>query len=142
MKRTIALLLLAALPAMAQNSGSRIEIQELAAVQKPLRGVATRAPGRLPDIEVAYRAFAAGELEAAETMFSLLIERRPSPAAFLLRGCTRYTRAMLARDGGTLIEGAKADVRRAFDMNESLWLDPDSFSPRLITFLEEVRQRE
>lgn len=97
-------------------------------------------PAQVADIEVAYRAFAAGELDAAERMFTELIERQPSPAAYLLRGCTRYTRAMLSRNPGALSEGAKADIRRAFALNPSLSLDRRQFSPRLIAFLDEVRQ--
>lgn len=94
----------------------------------------------VPDIEVAYHAYAGGDLAAADRILSLLIERQPSPAAYLLRGCTRYTVAMLAKDRGQLIPYAREDVRQAFALNPSLWLDPAVFSPRLRAFLEQVRR--
>lgn len=137
MKRAALLLVLSAHPLFGQEraaSGSAIDVRER-------QSSAREQAAPLPDIEVAYRAFATGELEVAEKMLTRLVERRPSPAAFLLRGCTRYTRAMLARVPGDLMLGARGDVRRAFELNQSLWLDPDRFSPRLIAFLEEVRQR-
>lgn len=110
-------------------------------VTRPQAGSSPTVARRVAaDIEVAYRAFAAGELDSAERMFSELIEQQPSPAAYLLRGCTRYTRAMLSRDPGSLSEGARSDVRRAYALNPSLSLDPRLFSPRLIAFLDEVRQ--
>lgn len=142
MKRAVVLLaVLAALPASGQQqrpAGSAIEVRS--ADDVPGRSPARTRAATAPDLEVAYRAFAVGDLKDAERMLTQIIEQQPSPAAYLLRGCTRFTAAMLARDPGNLSEGARADVRRAYELNPSIYLDPKRFSPRLIAFLDTVRQ--
>ena len=98
----------------------------------------TIAPRNLSD---AYRAFARGDLSGAEQQLSKAIAERPSPEAFLLRGCTRYTRAMLSRTPDPLLAAATDDFRAALGRNRALRLDDSAFSPKLVAFFEQVRGR-
>jgi hypothetical protein len=136
-RRTLLLtLVLCAVPAVrAQNAAAPAEQQPPASASEPARGP-------VPDIEVAYRAYASGELEAADRVLTELIERQPSPAAYLLRGCTRYSRSVLTRNGGGLQEAARADIVRAYRLNPALWLDPARFSPKILSFVDSVRREQ
>jgi len=58
--------------------------------------------------------------------------------AYLLRGCTRYTRGVLSGRDDALAAAAE-DFREALKKNASLRLDPAAFSPKLIAFFEKVR---
>ncbi|HYM60209.1 MAG TPA: hypothetical protein VEZ11_04885 [Thermoanaerobaculia bacterium] len=91
-------------------------------------------------LETAYRAFARGDLDSADKMLSDLIAAKPSPEAFLLRGCARYTRALMTRTPEAQLDGAKADFVKALDGNHALRLDPRVFSPKLIAFFEKLRK--
>ena len=98
----------------------------------------------IPNAELrrAYRAFAAGDLMTAEKLLTGLLNAQPATAeAYLLRGCARYTRAMLSRERDPLLLAATDDFRAALRRNASLRLDRDEFSPKLIAFFEQVRQR-
>lgn len=91
------------------------------------------------DLSEAYRAFAGGDLAGAERMLTQTLAARPAPEAFLLRGCIRYTRAMLSRTPDPLLAAATNDFRAALDRNRALRLDRSAFSPKLVAFFEQVR---
>jgi len=90
-------------------------------------------------LELAYRAYAAGDLDRAEQLLTKLIDGKPSPEALLLRGCTRYTRAALSRQPN--FGGANADLRAALSLNTSLRLDPKSFSPKLVAWFDQAKRQ-
>jgi len=92
-----------------------------------------------PDLREAYRAFAAGELAPAEQLLTAILGAGPNGEAFLLRGCVRYTRAMLSRTPNALLNAAAADFRTALQQNRALRLDPRAFSPKLIAYFEDIR---
>lgn len=91
------------------------------------------------ELAAAYQAFAAGDLATAENRLTTLIAREPSAEAFLLRGCARYTRAMLSRDPEPQLAAASADFRAALDRNRRLRLDRTAFSPKLVAYFEKIR---
>jgi hypothetical protein len=72
-------------------------------------------------------------------MLSRIIQATQSGEAYLLRGCTRYTRAMLARNGQGILSEAENDFRAALKINRGLRLDSRTFSPKLIEFFDQVR---
>ena len=88
----------------------------------------------------AYRAFAAGDLGLSEQQLTRILASRESAEAYLLRGCTRYTHAMLSRNPDPLLGDAAADFRSALKLNRSLRLDRASFSPKLIAYFERFRK--
>lgn len=92
------------------------------------------------DVTPAYRAFATGDLAAAERLLTRIVDSNPAAEAFLLRGCVRYTRAMLSRQPDELLREANQDFREALQRNRSLRLDPKVFSPKLVARFEQVRR--
>jgi len=92
------------------------------------------------ELESAYRAFAAGDLAVSERQLSRMLATRESAEAYLLRGCTRYTHAMLSRDRDALLGAAASDFRSALKLNRSLKLERSSFSPKLIAYFEQLRK--
>jgi tetratricopeptide (TPR) repeat protein len=111
--------------------------RELLAKPKP---VTVTAP-RLNPIEPAYRAFARGDLAASEQLLTAMLAEKPTAEAYLLRGCTRYTRAMLSRMPAPLLANAAADFREAMKLNRAAHLDKTTFSPKLVAFFEQSRAR-
>lgn len=113
----------------------------IAAAQIPLpRTPAPSQPRDLtPDLRTAYRAFATGDLATAEQLLNRVLDGGASAEAYLLRGCARYTRAMLSRTPDALLESAAADFRAALAEKRALRLDPGAFSPKLVAFFEQVR---
>jgi tetratricopeptide (TPR) repeat protein len=97
------------------------------------------APARA-QLESAYRAFATGDLNSSERALTSMLDASPSGEAFLLRGCARYTLAMLTRNSDSLLAAARSDFKAALKLNRSLRLDKTAFSPKLIAFFEEVRR--
>src|SRR5206468_11885888 len=93
-----------------------------------------------PELEAAYRAFAGGDLAASESLLTNAIAKSATAEAYVLRGCTRYTRAMLSRTPDALLPSAADDFRAALRMNAALRLDGGAFSPKLVTFFENVRK--
>ena len=57
-----------------------------------------------------------------------------------MRGCARYTRAMLSRTPDPLLVAATDDFRAALQRNGALRLDRNAFSPKLVAFFEQVRR--
>ena len=97
-------------------------------------------PSAKAGLEAAYRAYAAGDLTSSEQLLTKLVGEAPSGEALLLRGCARYTRAMLSRTPETLLAEAASDFRAALAKNRRLRLDQSLFSPKLVAFFEQVRQ--
>jgi len=93
-----------------------------------------------PDLEAAYRAYAGGDLAASESLLTSAIAKAATAEAYLLRGCTRYTRAMLSRTPDALLAPAADDFRAALRMNAALRLSDGAFSPKLVAFFETVRK--
>jgi tetratricopeptide (TPR) repeat protein len=102
------------------------------------------APSPVPakvDVTPAYRAFATGDLLTAERLLNGMIRTTPAAEAYLLRGCVRYTRAMLARNPDALLLAATDDFKAALERNRALRLDRRVFSPKLVAHFERVRGR-
>jgi hypothetical protein len=91
------------------------------------------------ELEAAYRAFAAGELAASDQLLSRLVASDAKAEAYLLRGCARYTQAMLSRNRDALLAAAAADFRSALKLNRALRLDRAAFSPKLVAYFDGLR---
>ena len=103
---------------------------------------ATSLPATRADLRPAYRAFASGDLASSERLLTKILSAQAAPAeAYLLRGCARYTRAMLSRTPDPLLVAATDDFRAALQRNAALRLDRNAFSPKLVAFFEQVRGR-
>ncbi len=103
---------------------------------------ATSLPAKRADLRPAYRAFASGDLASSERLLTGILNAQAAPAeAYLLRGCARYTRAMLSRTPDPLLVAATDDFRAALQRNAALRLDRNAFSPKLVAFFEQVRGR-
>lgn len=111
------------------------------AVNPVLVATVTHPPkSRSVQLQSAYRAFAVGDLATSERALTSMVDSAPSAEAFLLRGCARYTRAMLSRTPDKLLASARNDFKSALKLNRALRLDRSAFSPKLIAFFEEVRR--
>jgi hypothetical protein len=116
------------IPVPAQETPATVVVTATAAPQPPL------------DLRPAYRAFASGDLTVSEQLLTGILTARPAAAeAYLLRGCARYTRAILSRTPDPVLREATEDFRAALQRNAGLRLDRDAFSPKLIAFFEQVR---
>jgi len=93
-----------------------------------------------PELEAAYRAFAGGDYTASETLLTNAIAKSATAEAYALRGCTRYTRAMLSRTPDALLPSAADDFRAALRLNAALRLGDGTFSPKLVAFFEDIRR--
>ena len=98
----------------------------------------TPAPAKV-DVTPAYRAFATGDLATAESLLNRIIAKTPAAEAYLLRGCVRYTKAMLSRTPDALLLAATDDFKAALERNRALRLDRRVFSPKLVERFEQVR---
>lgn len=81
-----------------------------------------------------------GDLDAAERELTAKVDAAPSGEMLLLRGCTRYTRAMLTPAPDAGLAAARDDFKAALKLDRELQLDTRLFSPKLIAFFEEVRR--
>lgn len=128
---------------IADQEAKRRQIEEAKKPEPPATQtvVGTALPQARPDLRRAYRAFASGDLASSEQLLTGILVSQPAAEAFLLRGCARYTRAMLSRTPDPLLLAATDDFRAALDRNRSLRLDRNAFSPKLVAFFEQVRQR-
>jgi hypothetical protein len=118
------------------------EPKPVAETPKPVAPVPTPVPvPTAPKVDVtpAYRAFATGDLAKAENLLNALVASSQAAEAYLLRGCVRYTRAMLSRTPDALLGAATEDFRAALQRNRALRLDPRVFSPKLVARFEQVR---
>jgi len=111
------------------------------AVDAPVTPAIAETPSvpQKPDLGDAFRTFASGDLAGAERALTNMIRSQPSPEAFLLRGCVRYTQAMLSRERDRLLVVAASDFRAALRSDRALRLDRRAFSPKLVAFFEQVR---
>jgi hypothetical protein len=109
--------------------------------QKPATLAAVPATPPSVNLDPAYRAFASGDLAGSESLLNGVLKSNDSPEAYLLRGCARYTRAVLSRTPDLLLAAATEDFRAALSRKATLRLDPRHFSPKLVKFFEQVRQR-
>jgi hypothetical protein len=91
-------------------------------------------------LESAFRMFATGDLGRSEQLLTSILASKPSGEAYLLRGCDRYTQAMLSRKPEPMLASATADFRAALDLNRSLRLDPAAFSPKLVAFFDQLKR--
>ncbi|HVG24891.1 MAG TPA: hypothetical protein VND45_12100 [Thermoanaerobaculia bacterium] len=106
-------------------------------IEKP--GVAPKPVVAKADVTPAYRAFATGDLATAERLLNRIIATTPAAEAYLLRGCVRYTRAMLSQTPDALLLAATDDFKAALERNAALRLDRRVFSPKLVERFEQVR---
>ena len=107
--------------------------------RKPPEVIVTKPDPTREQLESAYRAFAAGDLASSDRVLTQLLATKESAEAYLLRGCARYTQAMLSRNGDPLLASATADIQAALRLNRSLRLDATSWSPKLVAFFENVK---
>lgn len=107
--------------------------------QQPSNPVTPQPRNFESDLRSAYRAFASGDLATAEQQLTRVLNEGAGAEAYLLRGCARYTRAMLSRTPDALLSGAMADFKTALSQNRGLRLDPRAFSPKLVDYFEQVR---
>ena len=74
----------------------------------------------------------------AEELLTQILAGTQSSEAYLLRACGRFTQAMLARKGDSLLTSADADFRSALKINPELRLDRRNFSPKLIAHFDNL----
>lgn len=102
--------------------------------------VVPTAPAQANRLREAWVAYASGKLEDSERVLDQLIAAEATGEAYLLRGCTRYTRATLSRKPEALLAAATDDFRAALQKKASLKLDRALFSPKLVAFFENVKR--
>lgn len=90
-------------------------------------------------LEAAYRSFARGDFDSADQLLTQLLGSSPLAEGFLLRGCTRYTRAALSRTPKGGLDAAATDFRAALKLNRDLRLQKETFSPKLVAYFDSVR---
>jgi hypothetical protein len=133
-------------------NGIRRVIDEIAARERDLDKKAAQVPSKpveaaaLPEsthvqIEAAYRAYAAGDFASSDRVLTQILSASQSAEAYLLRGCSRFTQAMLSRNRDALLASAASDMQAALRINRSLRLDRTAWSPKLVAFFEQVRAR-
>jgi hypothetical protein len=103
-----------------------------------ITAIATPASDR-GGLESAYRAFARGDFDSADQQLTNLLGTRALAEGFLLRGCTRFTRATLSRSPKPGLDAAAEDFRAALKLNRDLRLQKSAFSPKLVAYFESVR---
>ncbi|HET7707166.1 MAG TPA: hypothetical protein VFM36_13850 [Thermoanaerobaculia bacterium] len=107
----------------------------ISVAEKPQPKAALRS-----QLESAYRFYASGNFEASERALTSILNATRSGEAYLLRGCARYTRAILSRQPDAGLATASSDFKAALKVNRSLRLDKRTFSPKLVEFFESVRK--
>jgi tetratricopeptide (TPR) repeat protein len=118
-------------------------IAQVEKVRKPAVAVAAAPPPppapreTRAELESAYRAFATGDFDTAEALLTKLLGTKPEAPAYALRGCARYTRAMLSRRAN--LATATADFRAARRLDPRVRLDTAAFSPKLVKYFDSVR---
>jgi hypothetical protein len=128
--------------AIEQQQAKRVEPTPAPTLAAALVPAPTAIPeAKRPDLRPAYRAFAKGELVKSEQLLTSILATQASAEAFLLRGCARYTRAMLSRTPDPLLVAATDDFRAALQRDRALRLDRSAFSPKLVAFFEQVRSK-
>ncbi len=113
--------------------------RELDARKPPEVAIAPSPDPARVQLESAYRAFAAGDLASSDRALTELIAAKETAEAYLLRGCERYTQAMLSRNADPLLASATADMQSALRLNHALQLDAAAWSPKLVAFFTKVK---
>jgi tetratricopeptide (TPR) repeat protein len=124
---------------IAQQEQHAKALMQKTAPPPPSKATVVAEAPRVSPIEPAYRAFARGDLAHSEQLLTSILGAKPTAEAFLLRGCTRYTRAMLSRTPAPLLADASKDFREAVKLNRAVRLDKAAFSPKLVEFFERER---
>ncbi len=119
----------------------RVLESRLTEVEHSAAAAPVKAEALQPALERAWRVFASGDLLRAEELLTQILAGTQSGEAYLLRGCGRFTQAMLSRKGQSLLESANSDFRIALKLNPSLRLDRRSFSPKLVEHFDRLRGR-
>ncbi len=91
------------------------------------------------EIELAFRAYATGDFDTAESLLTKVLGAKPDAQAYALRGCARYTRGMLSKKPETLLASASDDFRAALKLRRDLKLDKTVFSPKLVAYFDALR---
>jgi len=92
------------------------------------------------ELRKAYVSFASGSLEQSEQLLDSILERNArSVDALMLRGSARYTRGMITRQEN-LLKAAEADFKKALQVTSNLNMDSRFFSPKLISFFNDVKK--
>jgi hypothetical protein len=120
-----------------QEAKRRKPTAEPALMSAPIAPAASVAA----DLRPAFRAFAAGDFTTSERLLNGILRNQAAAEAYLLRGCMRYTRAMLSRKPDSDLMAAREDFRAALEQNRRLRLDRNTFSPKLVAYFEQVRQQ-
>lgn len=128
-QRLEALLVAGAAPATLQRVA-----EEAARSDRALAIETKNAPLRA-QLEGAFRAYASGNLDAAEQ----LLASATTAEALLLRGCVRATRGLLARQPDAMLAAAAEDFRAAKRLDPKAHLDPHSFSPKLVELFDRAQ---
>jgi hypothetical protein len=124
----------------AEYDDVRLAVEKrMAELAKPAEEKPAAKPAK-SDVAPAYRAYASGDLAGAERLLTSMIVATPAAEAYLLRGCVRYTRAMLTRNADALLVSANEDFKAALRRNRDVRLDPKTFSPKLVSRFEQVRR--
>jgi tetratricopeptide (TPR) repeat protein len=116
----------------------------IAEIEKSRKEMAPKSVVPIPhdsraELELAYRAFATGDFDTAESLLTKLLGTKPEAQAYALRGCSRYTRGMLSRRPDAMLASASADFRAALKLKRDLQLDKSVFSPKLVAYFEALR---
>ncbi|HEX7153106.1 MAG TPA: hypothetical protein VF618_16585 [Thermoanaerobaculia bacterium] len=119
------------------NGDLRTRVAQASMVAKPSQAQLAATAGA--QLQSAYRKYASGDLMSAEAMLTKLLERGQLGEAYLLRGCARFTQAMLSRQREVYLDSARSDFQAALQLNASLKLDRKAFSPTLVQFFESVK---
>jgi hypothetical protein len=115
------------------------EKEKATKARNDVESVEARGPEIHAQLEAAFRLYAAGDLAGSERRLSDLIATQRAAEAYLLRGCTRYTAAMLGRNRDAVLATAAADFHEALKLNAALRLDKRAFSPKLVTYFDGLR---
>ncbi|HEX8253547.1 MAG TPA: hypothetical protein VF846_10385 [Thermoanaerobaculia bacterium] len=127
-------------PVLTEEEVTR-QIAEQEARRRVIEGASAHEAAVRPELEAAYRAFARGDVAASDRLLTKLIATRPDAEALLLRGCARYTIAMLSRAPEAMLGAAANDFRAALAHDDALRLDARAFSPKLVAFFESIRTK-
>jgi hypothetical protein len=89
----------------------------------------------------AYAAYASGKTDQCErTVSQLIASRMANDEAYLLRGVARYTKGVLTNQQH-LVGDAATDFSAALTLNPAAKLDPKFFSPKVVSFFDDIRKR-
>lgn len=114
---------------------------EVAAGGEPVKPQALDSSNRAR-LRDAWTAFGRGDIAEAESILDDVIKKNGRLSqGYLLRGCVKYTRAMLVKDSSRQLALSASDFSTALALDGSLGLDTTRFSPKLLAFFGEVQSR-